>query len=191
MTSSLAMLVTAQLVGVAPRGCRNKEKKRIELFASWDRRLGTTVLTPDPSPRIHSPGSKTTGFYSHCNNILKKTEHTMNPHDLAVSRIAATVRGFFARREAFRVNHGSTNSTRPAHTSQVLDISMLNNVIEIIQDSQSAVVEPNVPMDKLVHATLARGMVPPVVMEFPGITVGGGFAGSAGESSSFRYGYFD
>lgn len=28
-------------------------------------------------------------------------------------------------------------------------------------------------------------------MEFPGITVGGGFAGSAGESSSFKYGYFD
>jgi len=28
-------------------------------------------------------------------------------------------------------------------------------------------------------------------MEFPGITVGGGFAGTAGESSSFRYGFFD
>jgi Delta24-sterol reductase len=29
------------------------------------------------------------------------------------------------------------------------------------------------------------------VMEFPGITAGGGFAGTAGESSSFRYGFFD
>ncbi|KAI1304063.1 hypothetical protein F5Y03DRAFT_359016 [Xylaria venustula] len=28
-------------------------------------------------------------------------------------------------------------------------------------------------------------------MEFPGITAGGGFAGTAGESSSFRHGYFD
>ncbi|CZT46582.1 uncharacterized protein RSE6_07029 [Rhynchosporium secalis] len=28
-------------------------------------------------------------------------------------------------------------------------------------------------------------------MEFPGISVGGGFAGTAGESSSFRYGFFD
>ena len=28
-------------------------------------------------------------------------------------------------------------------------------------------------------------------MEFPGITAGGGFAGTSGESSSFRYGFFD
>jgi FAD/FMN-containing dehydrogenase len=115
----------------------------------------------------------------------------MNSHDAVVNCIAATVRGFFTRREAFRINHGSTNSTRPAHNSQVVDISMLNNIIEVNEDSRTAVVEPNVPMDKLVQATLARGLVPPVVMEFPGITVGGGFAGSAGESSSFRYGYFD
>jgi hypothetical protein len=115
----------------------------------------------------------------------------MHSHDAVVNCIAATVRGFFTRREGFRINHGSTNSTRPAHNSQVVDISMLNNIIEVNEDSRTAVVEPNVPMDKLVQATLARGLVPPVVMEFPGITVGGGFAGSAGESSSFRYGYFD
>lgn len=51
--------------------------------------------------------------------------------------------------------------------------------------------KPNVPMDKLVEATLEHGLIPPVIMEFPGITVGGGYAGSAGESSSFKYGYFD
>ncbi|KAL7788196.1 hypothetical protein V8C37DRAFT_388814 [Trichoderma ceciliae] len=46
-------------------------------------------------------------------------------------------------------------------------------------------------MDRLVEATLRHGLVPPVVMEFPGITAGGGFAGTAGESSSFRHGFFD
>ncbi|EDN10430.1 conserved hypothetical protein [Histoplasma mississippiense (nom. inval.)] len=46
-------------------------------------------------------------------------------------------------------------------------------------------------MDRLVEATLPFGMVPPVVMEFPGITAGGGYAGTAGESSSFKYGFFD
>ncbi|KAH6843442.1 hypothetical protein B0I37DRAFT_217890 [Chaetomium sp. MPI-CAGE-AT-0009] len=112
-------------------------------------------------------------------------------HETTVNQIAATVRAFFTRREPFRVSHGSTNSTRPAHDTEVIDISALNNILEIDEVSRTAVVEPNVPMDKLVQATLARGMVPPVVMEFPGITVGGGFAGSAGESSSFRYGYFD
>ena len=46
-------------------------------------------------------------------------------------------------------------------------------------------------MDALVATTLRYGLVPPVVMEFPGITAGGGYAGTAGESSSFKHGYFD
>lgn len=46
-------------------------------------------------------------------------------------------------------------------------------------------------MDALVAACLPHNLVPPVVMEFPGITVGGGFAGTGGESSSFKYGFFD
>ncbi len=45
-------------------------------------------------------------------------------------------------------------------------------------------------MDMLVQETLKYGFVPPVVMEFPGITVGGGIQGGAGESSSFKYGGF-
>lgn len=55
----------------------------------------------------------------------------------------------------------------------------------------TALVEPNVPMDDLVNATLKHDLVPPVVMEFPGITTGGGFSGTSGESSSFRHGAFD
>ncbi|KAF3033132.1 hypothetical protein E8E12_001128 [Didymella heteroderae] len=55
----------------------------------------------------------------------------------------------------------------------------------------TARVEPNVPMDKLVARTVSEGLLPPVVMEFPGITVGGGFVGTAGESSSFKHGFFD
>ena len=46
-------------------------------------------------------------------------------------------------------------------------------------------------MDVLIESTLRYGLVPLVVMEYPGITAGGGFAGTAGESSSFRYGFFD
>ena len=34
-------------------------------------------------------------------------------------------------------------------------------------------------------------MIPLVVTEFPGITAGGAFSGTAGESSSFKHGYFD
>lgn len=55
----------------------------------------------------------------------------------------------------------------------------------------TAQVEPNVPMDVLVRETLRYGLLPPVVPEFSGITVGGGFAGTAAESSSFKYGFLE
>jgi delta24-sterol reductase len=115
----------------------------------------------------------------------------MERHHKAVSRIAATVQGHFARKEPFRISHGSTNSTRPNVKKRVVDISELRNVLKVDTQTRTALVEPNVPMDRLVEATLPHGLVPPVVMEFPGITVGGGYAGTAGESSSFKYGFFD
>lgn len=65
----------------------------------------------------------------------------------------------------------------------MVDTSLLNNVLRVDTETMTALVEPNVPMDSLVQATLPFGLVPPVIMEFPGITVGGGFAGTAGESS--------
>lgn len=46
-------------------------------------------------------------------------------------------------------------------------------------------------MDELVRRLLRHKLMPAVVPEFPGITAGGAFAGTAAESSSFRYGYFD
>ena len=37
----------------------------------------------------------------------------MDAHKQAVATIASAVRQFFARREPYRIFHGSTNSTRP------------------------------------------------------------------------------
>jgi hypothetical protein len=73
----------------------------------------------------------------------------------------------------------------------VVDTSRLNHVVSVDAGKKVALVEPNVPMDRLVEETLKYGLVPPVVMEFPGITVGGGYSGTAGESSSFKHGFFD
>lgn len=116
----------------------------------------------------------------------------MDRHRLAVQKISQTVASFFARREPYRVHHGSTNSTRPRKGhSKAVDISALRHVLAVDRERRVALVEPNVAMDALVEATLPLGLVPRVVMEFPGITAGGGFAGTAGESSSFRHGYFD
>lgn len=112
----------------------------------------------------------------------------MEDHSKHVHNVALEVRRFFEIGESYRVFHGSSNSTRPRHGPQqnMVDISILSNVLQVDAENYVALVEPNVPMDRLVEATLAHGLVPPVVMEFPGITAGGGFSGTSGESSSFR-----
>ncbi|XXH04576.1 hypothetical protein Hte_010993 [Hypoxylon texense] len=117
----------------------------------------------------------------------------MEAHNDAVASISARLQQFYAHRQPFRVYHGSTNSTRTAAKSRdnTVDTSALNRVLEIDEAKKTALVEPNVPMDALVGASVKSGLVPLVVMEFPGITVGGGFSGSAGESSSCRHGPFD
>ncbi|KAL8783191.1 MAG: hypothetical protein Q9213_004820 [Squamulea squamosa] len=117
----------------------------------------------------------------------------MQSHKHVVQEIAASVQHYFKRREPFRIYHGSTNSTRQTThwRENTVDISPLSRVLKVDTNARTASVEPNVPMDRLVESTLKHGLIPPVVMEFPGITAGGGFAGTGGESSSFKYGYFN
>ncbi|PQE10587.1 FAD binding domain-containing protein [Rutstroemia sp. NJR-2017a BVV2] len=116
----------------------------------------------------------------------------MDHHCQAVNNIASTVRKFYESGESYRVFHGSSNSSRPRHgpNENVVDISMLSN-IDIDTERRIALVEPNVPMDRLVEATLVYGLIPLVVMDYPSITAGGGFSAMSGESSSFRYGFFN
>jgi hypothetical protein len=117
----------------------------------------------------------------------------MATHEDRVAVVCKEVKGFHERGEKFRIYHGSTNSTRRSKwkRSQVVDTSGLNRVLSVDTEKMLAIVEPNVPMDRLVEATLQHKMLPPVVPEFPGITVGGAVVGSAGESSSFKYGLVD
>lgn len=114
-------------------------------------------------------------------------------HTDALKSISTSVRNFYDRQEKFRVFHGSTNSTRQSavRRGKTVDTSGLSRILDIDPHTCTAIVEPNVPMDRLVEETLKYGLIPPVVMEFPGITVGGGYAGTCGESSSFKHGFFD
>jgi Delta24-sterol reductase len=113
-------------------------------------------------------------------------------HTKTVANISAQVRGFYERKEKFRIYHGSTNSTRQSTLKKnLVDTSSLSRIIRVDTEKKTCLVEPNVSMDRLVEATLKHGLVPPVVMEFPGITVGGGYSGTSGESSSFKHGFFD
>lgn len=115
----------------------------------------------------------------------------MNTHNKTVEGISERVQGFYERKEKFRISHGSTNSTRHTLKKNLVDTSSLSHVLRVNTDNKTCLVEPNVSMDRLVEATLKHGLVPPVVMEFPGITVGGGYSGTSGESSSFKHGFFD
>ena len=114
----------------------------------------------------------------------------MEHHNAVVTSIAARARGLYAAKVPWRVYHGSTHSTRKtAHTSSnTIDTSDLVNILSIDKYTKTAVVEPNVTMETLVKQTLPQ-LLPPVVPEFPAITVGGALAGTAGESSSFRHGF--
>jgi delta24-sterol reductase len=125
--------------------------------------------------------------------MASKAAPWLESHNKSVEVVADSVRQFYERKEKFRIFHGSTNSTRPGagQHGKVVDTSKLSNVLMIDAARRTALVEPNVPMDRLVEETLKHGLVPPVVMEYPGITVGGGYAGTCGESSSFKHGFFD
>jgi Delta24-sterol reductase len=101
----------------------------------------------------------------------------MEEHERNVATIAGQLRKFYDHKKAFRIHHGSTNSTRSLafKKDEIVDISHLNHIVLLDRRSWRAYFEPNVPMDALVEATLEETLIPEVVMEFPGITVGGGF----------------
>ncbi len=113
-------------------------------------------------------------------------------HQDKVTRVSHEVKRYFAQRVPFRIFHGSTNSTRilSFKRSEMVDVSDFNHVLSVDTASRTIVVEPNVPMDELVRQTLKQKLIPPVIPEFPGITVGGAIQGGAGESSSFKWGFF-
>ncbi|KAF2681209.1 FAD-binding domain-containing protein [Lentithecium fluviatile CBS 122367] len=117
----------------------------------------------------------------------------MDAHTATVARLASRVGSFNKTSTPFRIYHGSTLSTRTSsrQKDRIINTSSLNHVLTFDKIDKTVLVEPNVPMDRLVDATMAEGLLPKVVMELPNITVGGGFAGTSGESSSFRWGLFD
>ena len=117
----------------------------------------------------------------------------MEQHSSRVAHIASKVRQFHSQKAPWHVYHGGTHSTRKIslQRSASVDTSHLSQVLNICTTKMTALVEPNAPMDALVRETLRYGLLPPVVPEFPGITVRGGFTGTAAESSSFKYGFLE
>ena len=95
-----------------------------------------------------------------------------------VLALSKQVEAFYKTGTRIKINHGNTNSTRSQKfdPQKTIDISRLSRILEVNVQEGYALVEPNVPMDMLVNVTLQHGLIPPVVMEFPGITAGGGYS---------------
>ena len=87
------------------------------------------------------------------------------------------------RRGSNRVPNGASASARP-------DLSRLRAILSVSRDDATITAEPGVTMEELVAAALPLGLLPKVVPEFRGITVGGAIIGGAMESSSFAHGMF-
>lgn len=84
----------------------------------------------------------------------------------------------------------TTRNRRYAAGLATLDLSTLDQILSIDVEAKTMDVEPGVSMESLFDATYRYGLMPKVVPEFRGITVGGAVMGAALESSSFRYGQF-
>lgn len=87
--------------------------------------------------------------------------------------------------------HHSNMMRKKKFSSPPLSFRSLDQVIEIDAKSKTAWVEPGVSMERLVEKTLQYNLIPEVVPEFKGITVGGAINGAALESSSHLYGQFN
>lgn len=110
-----------------------------------------------------------------------------------VEALQAQIRRFsFQGKRAALSRSGSSNTTRSKSYNsgrERLDLSGFNTVRVDVQ-KLTAYAEPSVTMEMLVRETLRYGLIPPVVPEFKGITVGGAIMGCAAESGSHKWGIF-
>ncbi len=116
-------------------------------------------------------------------------------HQKKITEIAAAVRERIADKQPVHIFKGGVSHFVPIpkdgrRKSLPIDISSLNNILEIDVKNQRCTAEPGLTFAELLRATLEKGLIPMVVPELEGITVGGAVAGCSVESMSYRYGGF-
>jgi FAD/FMN-containing dehydrogenase len=121
-------------------------------------------------------------------------ESAADRHARKVARIAAQVRAHDNGRPLSLRKRGVSHQVPKAndlrHKDDKIDISDLNEILEIDPERRICVAESGVTFVDLVDATLAHGLVPIVVPELKTITIGGAVAGCSIESMSFVHGGF-
>lgn len=121
------------------------------------------------------------------------TTFALPEHDARCETVCAQVRARPAGKKlTVRKNtHGhSVRNLSYKADCHPIDVSGLDQVLQIDVQRRLAIVEGQVTMDQLCRATLPLGLVPAVVPEFPLFTVAGLINGQGVQSSSHRYGVF-
>ncbi len=116
-------------------------------------------------------------------------------HAERVAKIAADVRSAVLAKETVYIWKGGVHHFVPLpgdkrFAGRRIDVSSLNNILEIDVGRRRCIAEPGVTFADLVQATLPLGLVPKVEPELEDITHGGAVAGCSVESMSYRYGGF-
>ncbi len=121
----------------------------------------------------------------------------MESHSNKVAKIVADIKAINARRNGERVrfekdsvSHFVPNPFDDEKADIRIDFSPLNELLQIDKEALTATAEPGLSFSELTQATLTQGLMPVVVPELKGITIGGAVSGCSIESQSFRYGGF-
>lgn len=116
-------------------------------------------------------------------------------HEEKVKKISAEIKNFSGRSKGsgLRFVKKSVSHVVPGtHDQKVTEIYVgdLDQVIEIDKENKTCTAESGVTFKDLVQKTLPLGLVPYVVPELKGITIGGAVSGCSIEAMSYKYGGF-
>jgi FAD/FMN-containing dehydrogenase len=118
----------------------------------------------------------------------------MDRHDAKVGRLARALarhpRGRPVSLRKRSASHQVPKARDAKYSDARIDVSDLDEILEIDEARRVCVAESGVTFVDLVSATLPRGLAPLVVPELETITIGGAVAGCSLESTSFAVGGF-
>ena len=114
---------------------------------------------------------------------------TPQEYERKKGHIVAEFRDALARGATVGLGKKTSNLFRSREKAEhLIDVSDLNRVIRIDEQSMLAEVEGMTTFNDFSKETLRHGLLPAVVPELKSITIGGAMAGGAIESSSFKHG---
>jgi len=118
----------------------------------------------------------------------------MPTHEQKIHRIAKRLKERTSTRPVSlkkrAVSHEVPKPGDRRYADEKIDLSDLNEILQIDAENRTCTAEPGVTFVDLVTETLKHGLVPIIVPELKTITVGGAVAGCSIESMSYKHGGF-